>query len=71
MIQNCEHLNIIRVKNKLNDGIQNLHLNVMFGRYGSLIIGEIQIKIGKKPIHYYAHHFLYELMRCDSQDQFR
>ena len=70
MIQNCDYLHIIRVKNKLNDGIQNIHLNVMYGLKG-IINGEIQIKIGKRPIHYYAHHFLYELMRCNSVDQFR
>jgi len=34
--------------------------------YHDSIIGEIQIKYGKKPTHYHANHFLYELARADS-----
>jgi len=40
-----------------------VHLNIT---YASSIIGEIQIKYGKKPIHYHSNHFLYELARADS-----
>jgi len=34
--------------------------------YVNSIVGEIQIKYGSTPVHYYSNHFLYELARADS-----
>jgi hypothetical protein len=63
-----EYLNIIRVKNKLDQHLQLVHINFT---YRGRILGEIQLKIGTPPIMYAANHFLYELARADSIDQFR
>jgi hypothetical protein len=61
-------MTIVRVKNKLRDPLQLVHLNV---NYRNELICEIQINIGLKPVNYNANHFLYELERADSIIQFQ
>jgi len=56
---------IIRIKNKLLDPLQLIHMNVM---YNNAIVCEIQVKLGHKPSHFDSVHFLYELARVDSYD---
>ena len=60
-----KNFKVIRIKNKLLDPLQLIHVNVI---YANAIIGEIQIKLGKKPPHFYSVHFLYELARSDSTE---
>jgi len=45
----------------------NLTINFIFN---NLIIGELQICYGRKPVFYSENHFLYELARADSVAQF-
>ena len=59
---------IVKIKNNLTRDIANINLNFVY--YDS-IIGEIQIRVGSKPINYYANHFMYELERVDSVTQLR
>lgn len=67
IINNNSKLCVFRCKNKLNQALQLVHINVNFSEK---IIGEIQMRIGSKPKNYNANHFLYELERADSLDQF-
>ena len=67
-LNNIDNLKIIRIKNKLTEDLQNVTLNFI---YNDMIVGEIQIRFGSKPANFHAAHFLYELIRCDSADQFR
>jgi len=59
---------IIRLKNKLKDPLHLIHINLI---YNHCIIVELQIRYGQKPINLYANHFLYELVRSDTADQYR
>jgi hypothetical protein len=68
ILNSHEHLTILRVKNKLREPLQLVHLNVA---YKGRMIGEVQIKIGITPVQYASNHFLYELVRADSVEQLR
>jgi len=59
---------LVRIINKILDPPQLILLNVI---YANAIIGEIQIKLGKKPPHFYSAPFLFELSRCDTGYQFK
>jgi len=54
---------IIKIKNNLSADLQNIKLNFL---YDDQIIGEIQMRVGSKPINYHANHFMYELERVDN-----
>lgn len=60
--------NITRLKNKLTDPLKLVHINVS---YFGILLGEIQIRIGSKPVNFESNHFIYELKRTDTPAQFR
>jgi len=51
---------LIRIKDKLKS-LQHINANYIFK---DKFICEVQIRLGKVPIYYYANHFLYELQRA-------
>ena len=63
MLSQMNDLLIVKIKNKLSTGLQNVTLNV---EYDQSIIGEIQLRVGSKPVNYHANHLVYEMERVDS-----
>ena len=59
------NFNVIRIKNKLEDQLRLIHLNVL---YGNGIVGELQIKLGYPASHFDSVHFLYEIARADTAE---
>lgn len=55
---NNKTLNIIRIQNNLNDVKNNVIVNVI---YCDVIIAEISIQMGPRPVAHTAHKFLNEL----------
>lgn len=68
MLESHEKLEMVKVKNKLGEGIQNVSLSMIFNKR---IMSEIQLKCGSKSPNYNSNHFLFELIRCDSLFQFK
>jgi len=66
-IQQIPNLKILKVKNKMDTELENISILFMY-REG--IIGEVQVRYNEKPPNYYANHFIYELERSDSAQQF-
>ena len=62
-IRGLQNYRIVKIKNNLTKDISNVMLNIV---YYDVIIGEIQMRVGSKPVNYHANHFMYELERVDS-----
>ena len=58
---------VVRIKNKLMDELQNVTLNFIYNRH---IVCELQLIFGGVALKYHSKHFLNELSRADTVFQF-
>ena len=68
MLKKSGSIEILRVKNHLEENVCNVAMNIMYNRH---IIGEVEIACGAKPPNYLAREFLVELSKSDSAVSFR